>query len=126
METRQFIKTLRKQKVKTFFLSTLIALKPKWVPRFKGIRHPDLFYFYENTAAVMYYYFFSQSFILKNYSQSFILYWYTFMKIRVRTAKIGAKIILSFDIYFVKSQLSLLKENLSVKTISFHLKTLKF
>ena len=32
-ETRHFIKTLCKQKVKTFFLSTLIALNPKWVPR---------------------------------------------------------------------------------------------
>ena len=31
METRHFIKTLCKQKVKTFFLNTLIALK--WVPR---------------------------------------------------------------------------------------------
>ena len=34
METRHFIKTICKQKVKTFFLSTLIALKPKWVQRF--------------------------------------------------------------------------------------------
>ena len=33
METRHFIKTLCKQKFKTFFLSTLIALNPKWVPR---------------------------------------------------------------------------------------------
>ena len=33
LETRHFIKTLCKQKVKTFFLSTLIALNPKWVPR---------------------------------------------------------------------------------------------
>ena len=38
METRHFIKTLCKQKVKTFFLSTLIALKPKWVPRLRGHR----------------------------------------------------------------------------------------
>ena len=28
------VKTLCKQKVKTFFLSTLIALNVKWVPRF--------------------------------------------------------------------------------------------
>ena len=35
METRDFIKTLCKQKIKTFFFSTLIALKVKWVPRFK-------------------------------------------------------------------------------------------
>ena len=35
METRDFIKTLSlcKQKVNTFFLSTLIALNPKWIPR---------------------------------------------------------------------------------------------
>ena len=33
VETPHFIKTLCKQKVETFFLSTLIALKPKWVPR---------------------------------------------------------------------------------------------
>ena len=37
METRHFIKTLCKQKVKTFFLSTLIALNVKWVPRFNSI-----------------------------------------------------------------------------------------
>ena len=37
METRHFIKTLRKQKVKTFFLSTLIALNVKWVPHFNGL-----------------------------------------------------------------------------------------
>ena len=30
METRHFIKTLCKQKIKTFFLSTLIALNVKW------------------------------------------------------------------------------------------------
>ena len=34
METRHFIKTLKKQKVKTL-LSTLIALNVKWVPLFK-------------------------------------------------------------------------------------------
>ena len=34
METRHFIKTWCKQKVKIFFLSTLISLNPKWVPRF--------------------------------------------------------------------------------------------
>ena len=33
METRHFMKTLCKQKVKTFFLSTLIELNVKWVPR---------------------------------------------------------------------------------------------
>ena len=32
METQHFIKTLCKQKVKTFFLSTLIVLNVKWVP----------------------------------------------------------------------------------------------
>ena len=37
METRHFIKTLCTQKVETFFLSTLIALNPKWVPRFSGL-----------------------------------------------------------------------------------------
>ena len=39
METRHFIKTLCKQKVKTFYLSTLIALNPKWVPRLMETRH---------------------------------------------------------------------------------------
>ena len=33
MELRHFIKTLCKQKVKTFFLSTLIAINIKWIPR---------------------------------------------------------------------------------------------
>ena len=32
METRHFIKTLCKQKVKSFFLSNFIALKVRWVP----------------------------------------------------------------------------------------------
>ena len=32
METRHFIETLDKENVKTFFLSTLIALNVKWVP----------------------------------------------------------------------------------------------
>ena len=40
METRYFIKTLCKQKVKTFFLSTLIALNVKWVLRFKDTLKP--------------------------------------------------------------------------------------
>ena len=34
MEARHFINTLCKQKVKTFFLSSLITLNFKWVPRF--------------------------------------------------------------------------------------------
>ena len=33
METRHFIKNLCKQKVRVFFLSTLIAINVKWVPR---------------------------------------------------------------------------------------------
>ena len=37
VETRHSIKTLSKQKVKAFFLSTLIALKRKWVPRFSEL-----------------------------------------------------------------------------------------
>ena len=40
METRHFIKTLCKQKVKIIFLSTLIALNVKWVTRFS-----DIFFF---------------------------------------------------------------------------------
>ena len=39
MEARHFIKTLCKQKVKTFFLCTLIALNVKWVPRVKELRN---------------------------------------------------------------------------------------
>ena len=42
METRHFIKTLCKQKVKIFFLSTLIALKSKWVPRL-SLKFPYIF-----------------------------------------------------------------------------------
>ena len=34
MKTRHFSNTLCKQKVKTFFLNTLIVLNVKWVPRF--------------------------------------------------------------------------------------------
>ena len=47
METQHFIKTLHKQKIKTFFLSTLIALNVKWIPRFKDTimaYHLRLFY----------------------------------------------------------------------------------
>ena len=36
METRNIIKSLCKEKVKTFFLSHLIALNVKWVPRFSA------------------------------------------------------------------------------------------
>ena len=36
METRHFIKTLCKQKVKSLLLSTLVALNVKWVPRLIG------------------------------------------------------------------------------------------
>ena len=39
METRHFVKNLCKQKVKTFFLSTLIVLNPKRVPRYKDVQN---------------------------------------------------------------------------------------
>ena len=39
METRYFGNTLCKQKVKAFFLSTLIALNVKWVPHLMETRH---------------------------------------------------------------------------------------
>ena len=41
METRHFIEILCKQKVKTFFLSTLIALNVRWVPRFINHVKPE-------------------------------------------------------------------------------------
>ena len=37
MKTRHFIKTIIKQRVKTFFLNTLIALNVKWVPQLNVI-----------------------------------------------------------------------------------------
>ena len=40
METRHFVKNLCKQKVKKFFLSTLIVLNPKRVPRYKDVQNP--------------------------------------------------------------------------------------
>ena len=43
IETRHFIKTLFKQKVKTFFLSALLALNVKWVPPLKDYT----FFFYK-------------------------------------------------------------------------------
>ena len=41
IETRHFIKTLCKQKFRAFFLSTLIALNVKWVPRLKELVLPS-------------------------------------------------------------------------------------
>ena len=41
METQHFVnKTLRKQKIKTFFLIALIALNVKWLPRFNAFLNP--------------------------------------------------------------------------------------
>ena len=41
METQHFVnKTLRKQKIKTFFLIALIALNVKWLPRFNAVLVP--------------------------------------------------------------------------------------
>ena len=47
MGTRNFIKTLCKQKLKTFFISTFNALNIKWVPRLKILSlllHPMLIF----------------------------------------------------------------------------------
>ena len=50
METRHFMKTLCKQKVKTFFLSTLIALNVKWVPRLRKPQ-PNFQYYVKKVEA---------------------------------------------------------------------------